>query len=121
MCLYFSTGYLWSTLTELASADRFLINNRGLINLEVLNSRLMGRISLNGNSSSPVEPIKPLLNLGSKGLPDEVGLSLPPNPVFHQGTPTNISALEDNSAYLHCIVHSLGNKSVSSKYFFEQI
>ena len=76
---------------------------------------------LNGSSSSPVQPIEPLLKLGSKGQLDStrpgIGLSLPPNPIFDESTPKNVSALKDNSAYLHCLVHSLGNKSVSILFY----
>ncbi|XP_069986176.1 zwei Ig domain protein zig-8 [Penaeus vannamei] len=66
-------------------------------------------MNLSGNSSSPVEPIKPLLDLGDV----EGSLTLPAYPVFDEATPTNVTAMTGNAAYLHCLVHNLGNKSVS--------
>ena len=68
---------------------------------------------LSGSSSSPVEPIKPLLDLSKYQGPGG-GLTMPPHPVFDEAAPRNVSALNDNAAYLHCLVHNLGNKSVSS-------
>ncbi|XP_053655945.2 uncharacterized protein [Cherax quadricarinatus] len=66
---------------------------------------------LDGTSSTPVEPIKPLLELA---LGDTSGsLTVPLHPVFDQAAPRNVTAMTDNSAYLHCLVHNLGNKSVS--------
>lgn len=69
-----------------------------------------GRVSLSGSSSSPVEPIQPLLNMGSSS---SGALALPPNPIIDKATPRNVTGLQDNTAYLHCLVHNLGNKSVS--------
>ncbi|XP_066969844.1 immunoglobulin superfamily member 10-like isoform X2 [Macrobrachium rosenbergii] len=73
-------------------------------------TRHMG-MNLSGSSSSPVEPIKPLLELGvgEEGAP----LIVPPHPVFDEATPKNVSGLAGNAAYLHCLVHNLANKSVS--------
>ncbi|XP_069158577.1 zwei Ig domain protein zig-8-like [Procambarus clarkii] len=66
---------------------------------------------LGGSSSTPVEPIKPLLELS---LGDPSGsLTVPLHPVFDHAAPRNVSAMTDNTAYLHCLVHNLGNKSVS--------
>ncbi|CAL4065147.1 unnamed protein product [Meganyctiphanes norvegica] len=67
---------------------------------------------LSGSSSSPVEPIKPLLDLTRYQSPGG-GLTMPPHPVFDKAAPRNVSSLSDNAAYLHCLVHNLGNKSVS--------
>lgn len=67
--------------------------------------------SLSDSSSSPVEPIKPLLDLS---LGDTSGsLTVPLHPVFDEAAPFNVSAMTGNTAYLHCLVHNLGNKSVS--------
>lgn len=67
--------------------------------------------SLSDSSSSPVEPIKPLLDLS---LGDTSGsLTVPLHPVFDEAAPYNVSAMTGNTAYLHCLVHNLGNKSVS--------
>lgn len=67
--------------------------------------------SLSDSSSSPVEPIKPLLDLS---LGDSSGsLTVPLHPVFDEAAPLNVSAMTGNTAYLHCLVHNLGNKSVS--------
>ncbi|KAK8725458.1 hypothetical protein OTU49_010869, partial [Cherax quadricarinatus] len=38
---------------------------------------------------------------------------MPLHPVFDEAAPRNVSSLTGNSAYLHCLVHNLGNKSVS--------
>ncbi|KAK8385920.1 hypothetical protein O3P69_010581 [Scylla paramamosain] len=64
-----------------------------------------------GSSSSPVEPIRPLLDLtsGTTGEPQVT----PPLPIFDEAAPRNVSELTGNAAYLHCIVHNLGNRSVS--------
>lgn len=68
-------------------------------------------VSLSDSSSSPVEPIKPLLDLS---LGDTSGsLTVPLHPVFDEAAPYNVSAMTGNTAYLHCLVHNLGNKSVS--------
>ncbi|CAL4151920.1 unnamed protein product [Meganyctiphanes norvegica] len=67
---------------------------------------------LSGSSSSPVEPIKPLLDL-SRYQNHGGGLTMPPHPVFDEAAPKNVSSLSDTAAYLHCLVHNLGNKSVS--------
>ncbi|XP_045136817.1 zwei Ig domain protein zig-8-like [Portunus trituberculatus] len=69
------------------------------------------RVSLSDSSSSPVEPIKPLLDL-SLGDPS-CSLTVPLHPVFDEAAPYNVSAMTGNTAYLHCLVHNLGNKSVS--------
>ncbi|XP_063593941.1 zwei Ig domain protein zig-8-like [Penaeus indicus] len=66
---------------------------------------------LDGSSSSPVEPIKPLLDLSSEG--EGASQAAPPYPMFDEAAPRNVSGLTGNAAYLHCIVHNLGNKSVS--------
>ncbi|ROT70507.1 Limbic system-associated membrane protein [Penaeus vannamei] len=66
---------------------------------------------LDGSSSSPVEPIKPLLDLSSVG--EGASQAVPPYPMFDEAAPRNVSGLTGNAAYLHCIVHNLGNKSVS--------
>ncbi|XP_066968475.1 zwei Ig domain protein zig-8-like [Macrobrachium rosenbergii] len=68
-------------------------------------------MNLSDNSSSPVEPIKPLLELSSGGSGGP--LIMPPHPVFDEAAPKNVSALAGNAAYLHCLVHNLSNKSVS--------
>ncbi|XP_050725853.1 zwei Ig domain protein zig-8-like [Eriocheir sinensis] len=66
---------------------------------------------MSDSSSSPVEPIKPLLDLS---LGDSSGsLTVPLHPVFDEAAPLNVSAMTGNTAYLHCLVHNLGNKSVS--------
>lgn len=67
-----------------------------------------GRVQLSGSSSSPVEPIKPLLQLGGRG-----GGVLPQHPVFDDAAPRNLSGLAGSAAYLHCVVHNLANRSVS--------
>ena len=67
--------------------------------------------SMSDSSSSPVEPIKPLLDL-SLGDPS-CSLTVPLHPVFDEAAPYNVSAMTGNTAYLHCLVHNLGNKSVS--------
>ncbi|CAL4092844.1 unnamed protein product, partial [Meganyctiphanes norvegica] len=69
-------------------------------------------VNLSGSSSSPVQPIKPLLDLSKYQGPDG-GLTMPPHPVFDEAAERNVSALNDKAAYLHCLVHNLGNKSVS--------
>ncbi|XP_069178495.1 uncharacterized protein [Procambarus clarkii] len=69
-------------------------------------------MTLSGSSSSPVEPIKPLLDLSSGAAGASV-LTMPLHPVFDEAAPRNVSSLTGNSAYLHCLVHNLGNKSVS--------
>lgn len=68
-----------------------------------------GRVQLSGSSSSPVEPIKPLLQLGGRG-----GGVLPQHPVFDEAAPKNLSGLTGSAAYLHCLVHNLANRSVST-------
>nr|XP_053652364.1 uncharacterized protein LOC128702216 isoform X2 [Cherax quadricarinatus] len=68
--------------------------------------------ALSDSSSSPVEPIKPLLDLSSGAARTSI-LSMPLRPVFDEAAPRNVSSLTGNSAYLHCLVHNLGNKSVS--------
>ncbi|KAK3859598.1 hypothetical protein Pcinc_034300 [Petrolisthes cinctipes] len=72
---------------------------------------LVGATSLSDSSSSPVEPIKPLLDL-SLGDPNG-SLTVPLHPVFDEAAPHNVSSMASNTAYLHCLVHNLGNKSVS--------
>ncbi|XP_018012302.1 uncharacterized protein LOC108669471 [Hyalella azteca] len=67
-----------------------------------------GRVQLSGSSSSPVEPIKPLLQLGGRG-----GSVLPQHPVFDDAAPKNLTGLTGSAAYLHCVVHNLANRSVS--------
>ncbi|XP_042243412.1 uncharacterized protein LOC121880321 [Homarus americanus] len=69
-------------------------------------------MTLSGSSSSPVEPIKPLLDLSS-GSTGGSPLTMPLHPVFDEAAPRNVSSLTSNAAYLHCLVHNLGNKSVS--------
>ncbi|XP_071537917.1 limbic system-associated membrane protein-like [Panulirus ornatus] len=69
-------------------------------------------MNLSGSSSSPVEPIKPLLDLSSGGAGGS-SLTMPLHPVFDEAAPRNVSSLTGNAAYLHCLVHNLGNKSVS--------
>ncbi|XP_050725854.1 zwei Ig domain protein zig-8-like [Eriocheir sinensis] len=64
-----------------------------------------------GSSSSPVEPIRPLLDLSSHTT-GEPQVS-PPVPIFDDAAPRNVSELTGNAAYLHCLVHNLGNRSVS--------
>lgn len=71
---------------------------------------------LDGSSSSPVEPIKPLLDLSSVG--EGASQAVPPYPMFDEAAPRNVSGLTGNAAYLHCIVHNLGNKSVSIRVGF---
>jgi len=66
------------------------------------------KVQLSGSSSSPVEPIKPLLQLGGRG-----GGVLPQHPVFDEAAPRNLSGLTGSAAYLHCLVHNLANRSVS--------
>ncbi|XP_064095210.1 uncharacterized protein LOC135207413 [Macrobrachium nipponense] len=68
-------------------------------------------VNLSGSSSSPVQPIKPLLDLGSGYV--EGGQGNPSHPTFDAATPKNVSFLAGQSAYLHCLVHNLANKSVS--------
>ncbi|XP_068220048.1 zwei Ig domain protein zig-8-like [Palaemon carinicauda] len=68
-------------------------------------------VNLSGSSSSPVQPIKPLLDLSSGYV--EGGDGNPSLPTFDAATPKNASFLAGQSAYLHCLVHNLANKSVS--------
>ncbi|XP_064094808.1 zwei Ig domain protein zig-8-like [Macrobrachium nipponense] len=67
--------------------------------------------NLSGSSSSPVQPIKPLLDLNSGYF--EGGNSIASLPMFDAATPRNVTFLAGQSAYLHCLVHNLANKSVS--------
>lgn len=70
-----------------------------------------GRVQLSGSSSSPVEPIQPLLQLGGRG-----GGVLPQHPVFDDAAPRNLTGLTGSAAYLHCVVHNLANRSVSTDF-----
>ncbi|KAG7168071.1 hypothetical protein Hamer_G024427 [Homarus americanus] len=63
-------------------------------------SRSSRVMQLWGGGSGPVLPIKPLLDVSSA-----------PRPVFDGAAPTNVSGLTGTAAYLHCLVHNLGNSS----------
>ncbi|XP_071532375.1 zwei Ig domain protein zig-8-like [Panulirus ornatus] len=67
-------------------------------------------VGASGSSNSPVQPIEPLLDLTPS---DAEASSKPPVPKFDRAAPTNVSGLTGTAAYLHCLVHNLGNKSVS--------
>ncbi|XP_069985583.1 cell adhesion molecule 3-like [Penaeus vannamei] len=91
-----------------SSSSPYALQLASVNNIRGSSSSHLG-MNLSGNSSSPVEPIKPLLDLGDV----EGTLTLPAYPVFDEATPTNVTAMTGNAAYLHCLVHNLGNKSVS--------
>ncbi|XP_066986885.1 zwei Ig domain protein zig-8-like [Macrobrachium rosenbergii] len=63
------------------------------------------------SSESPEEPIRPLIPMSATGATGT--FVLPSQPVFDEAAPKNVSAITGNSAYLHCVVHNLANKSVS--------
>lgn len=62
--------------------------------------------------NSAAEPIQPSLNLSGV---DDGGLTRRrPRPVFDEAAPREVSGLTGTAAYLHCLVHHLGNRSVST-------
>ncbi|XP_066980083.1 zwei Ig domain protein zig-8-like [Macrobrachium rosenbergii] len=63
------------------------------------------------SSQSPEEPVRPLIPMAATGATGT--FVLPSQPVFDDAAPRNVAAVRGNSAYLHCIVHNLANKSVS--------
>ncbi|XP_069937441.1 uncharacterized protein [Cherax quadricarinatus] len=73
-------------------------------------------MALSGSSSSPVEPIRPLLDLS--GSEEGEVQSEDPQPRFDQSAPHNVSGLTGTAAYLHCLVLNLGNRSVSTAYYY---
>ncbi|XP_064094766.1 zwei Ig domain protein zig-8-like [Macrobrachium nipponense] len=61
-------------------------------------------------SESSEGPVGPLIRTSAATGATFV---LPSQPVFDETAPRNVSAVRGTSAHLHCIVHNLGNKSVS--------
>ncbi|KAK4287156.1 hypothetical protein Pmani_039768 [Petrolisthes manimaculis] len=61
--------------------------------------------------NSAPEPIQPSLNLS--GIDDGSLTRRRPRPVFDEAAPREVSGLTGTAAYLHCLVHHLGNRSVS--------
>ncbi|XP_064115478.1 zwei Ig domain protein zig-8-like [Macrobrachium nipponense] len=106
-----------TTLQQQKTVSTFTRENSSSITISIGSRRAQSTnmqlgMSLSGSSSSPVEPIKPLLDLSNSGSEDEDG-ETPPYPIFDEAAPRNISSMTGNAAYLHCLVHNLGNKSVS--------
>nr|XP_045609059.1 zwei Ig domain protein zig-8-like [Procambarus clarkii] len=62
-------------------------------------------------SGSPEEPIR--LDLSGVREEEEEVQERSQRTRFDKAAPTNVSGLTGTSAYLHCLVHNLGNRSVS--------
>lgn len=86
--------------------------SRNSVNTKLGGSTQLG-MTLSGSSSTPVEPIKPLLDLSAGGGAANRFFTLPSYPVFDEAAPRNVSGLAGNTVYLHCLVHNLADKSVS--------
>nr|XP_027234337.1 uncharacterized protein LOC113825700 [Penaeus vannamei] len=87
-------------------------SSRNSVNTKLGGSTQLG-MTLSGSSSTPVEPIKPLLDLSAGGGAANRFFTLPSYPVFDEAAPRNVSGLAGNTVYLHCLVHNLADKSVS--------